>query len=65
VVLLELEGGDNPLAAVPAFAEFQENLKKWMAEPPTVDQMTSSGHTGCSKRQRLAKARAGGGHPGQ
>jgi hypothetical protein len=43
VVLLELEGGDNPLAALPAFVEFQEDLKKWMAEPPTVEQMTVIG----------------------
>jgi hypothetical protein len=44
VVLLKLEGeGDNPLAAVPAFVEFQEDLKKWMAEPPTVEQMTVIG----------------------
>jgi hypothetical protein len=44
VVLLELEGGvDNPLAAVPAFVEFQEDLKKWIAEPPTVEQMTVIG----------------------
>jgi hypothetical protein len=41
VVLLELEGGvDNPLVALPAFVEFQEDLKQWMAEPPTVEQMT-------------------------
>ena len=45
VVLLELEGGvvDNPLAALPAFVEFQEKLKQWMAEPPTVAQMTVVG----------------------
>jgi hypothetical protein len=44
VVLLELEGGvDNSLAAVPAFVEFQEDLKKWIAEPPTVEQMTVIG----------------------
>jgi hypothetical protein len=44
VVLLELEDGvDNPLAALPAVVEFQENLKQWMAEPPTVEQMTVVG----------------------
>jgi hypothetical protein len=43
VVLLELEGGDNPLQALPAFVEFQEDLKQWMAEPPTVEQMTVIG----------------------
>jgi hypothetical protein len=34
---------DNPLAALPAFVEFQENLKQWMAEPPTVEQLTVVG----------------------
>jgi hypothetical protein len=44
VVLLELEdGADNPLAALPTFVEFQENLKQWMAEPPTVEQLTVVG----------------------
>jgi hypothetical protein len=43
VVLLEFEGGDNPLAALPAFVEFQEDLKKWIAEPPTAEQMTVIG----------------------
>jgi hypothetical protein len=44
VVLLELEDGvDNPLVALPAVVEFQENLKQWMAEPPTVEQMTVIG----------------------
>jgi len=44
VVLLKLEDGEhNPLAAVPGFVEFQEDLKKWIAEPPTVEQMTVIG----------------------
>jgi hypothetical protein len=44
VVLLEHKDGvDNPLAALPAFVEFQENLKQWMAEPPTVEQLTVVG----------------------
>jgi hypothetical protein len=44
VALLELEDGvDNPLPALPAFVEFQEDLKKWMAEPPTLEQMTVVG----------------------
>ena len=44
MVLLEHKDGvDNPLAALPAFVEFQENLKQWMAEPPTVEQMTVVG----------------------
>ena len=44
VVLFEAEDGvDNPLVALPAVVEFQENLKQWMAEPPTVEQMTVIG----------------------
>jgi hypothetical protein len=44
VALLELEGGvDNPLSAVPAFVEFQEDLKKWVSGPPTLEQMTVIG----------------------
>jgi hypothetical protein len=40
VVLLALEDGtDNPLAAVPAFTEFQANLKQWIAEPPIPEQL--------------------------
>ena len=39
VVLLELAGdvapGDNPLNAIPEFAELQANLKEWLAGPPT------------------------------
>ena len=37
------DGVDNPLVALPAVVEFQENLKQWMAEPPTVEQMTVIG----------------------
>src|SRR5215472_5957744 len=33
----------NPLAEIPAFTEFQENLKGWLAEPPTVEQLTVAG----------------------
>lgn len=44
MVPLEIEdGADNPLPGLPAFAEFQEDLKKWMAEPPVVEQMTVVG----------------------
>jgi hypothetical protein len=34
---------DNPLTALPAFVEFQEDLKKWVSEPPTLEQMTVIG----------------------
>lgn len=40
LVLLELEEeGQNPLVAIPEFAEFQENLKDWIAEPPVPSPM--------------------------
>ena len=40
VALLELDTGvDNPLPGLPAFREFQENLKNWVAEPPVPEQM--------------------------
>jgi hypothetical protein len=42
--LLQLEEGiENPLAAVPEFREFQANLKDWIAEPPTTEQLTVVG----------------------
>jgi hypothetical protein len=41
---LELEDGvENPLPSVAAFKEFQENLKRWIAEPPTPEQLTVIG----------------------
>jgi hypothetical protein len=47
VALLAVEdgadGADNPLAAVPEFREFQENLKGWIAAPPTPEQLTVIG----------------------
>jgi hypothetical protein len=44
VALLEVDDGvENPLPAMPAFIEFQEDLKKWTAEPPTLDQITVVG----------------------
>jgi hypothetical protein len=44
VALLEIdEGVENPLPTLPEFREFQENLKTWMAEPPTGEQLTVGG----------------------
>lgn len=44
VALLEIdEGVENPLPTLPAFREFQENLKQWMAEPPIPEQLTVIG----------------------
>lgn len=44
VAVTELEDGvENPLPKVPAFTEFQEKLKKWLAEPPVADELTLIG----------------------
>ena len=44
VILLELDDNeDNPLLAIPAFNEVQDNVKNWIAEPPVVEQLTPIG----------------------
>lgn len=44
VILLALDDDDNnPLVAVPAFRDFQENIKSWLAGPPAVEQLTPLG----------------------
>jgi hypothetical protein len=44
VALLGLdEGVDNPLRALPEFVKFQEDLKQWIAEPPTPEQLSVVG----------------------
>jgi hypothetical protein len=44
VILLGLDNDENnPLGAVPAFRNFQENLKTWIAEPPTIEELTPVG----------------------
>lgn len=44
VVLLQLEDGtENPLPAIPAFREFQESLRHWIAEPPVSEQLSVVG----------------------
>jgi hypothetical protein len=44
VILLGLDNDENnPLVAVPAFRDFQENLQTWIAEPPVVEQLTTLG----------------------
>jgi len=44
VAILEFENDeDNPLRALPAYAELLENLKEWQAEQATVEQMTVIG----------------------
>jgi hypothetical protein len=37
------DGIENPLPALPEFREFQKNLKQWLAEPPTPEQLTVVG----------------------
>jgi hypothetical protein len=47
VAILALEDpAANPLAAIPAFTEFQGNLQGWLAEPPSVEQLTVAGSYG-------------------
>jgi hypothetical protein len=45
VVLLALDEGvdGNPLTTVPEFVEFQENLRDWLAGPPSPEQLTVIG----------------------
>ena len=44
MILLALDDDENnPLGAVQAFREFQENLKSWIAGPPTVTELTPVG----------------------
>jgi hypothetical protein len=52
VVLLALDGADNPLPAVPEFREFQEKLKTWVAEPPIAEQLTVVGSYRLFENQR-------------
>ena len=33
---------DNPLLALPEYRAFTENFKTWIAEPPTVEQLTAT-----------------------
>ena len=44
VILLQLDDDEhNPLASVPGFMDFQENIKTWIAEPPVVAELTPVG----------------------
>lgn len=44
VILLGLDDDENnPLLSVPAFRDFQESLKTWIAEPPVVEELTPVG----------------------
>ena len=44
VILLELDDDENnPLSAVQAFRDFQDNLRSWLAGPPVVQELTPIG----------------------
>jgi hypothetical protein len=44
VVLLAVEDGiENPLLALPAVREFQQNLPRWLAQPATPEPLTVVG----------------------
>lgn len=43
VHVASLDGDDNPLASLPAFAEFQRNLPERCAEPPVPSSATVVG----------------------
>jgi len=44
VILLGLDNDQaNPLDSIPAFMDFQTNLRTWIAEPPTVELLTPVG----------------------
>lgn len=36
------DGVDNPLLALPEYRAFAENFKAWIAESPTVEQLTAA-----------------------
>ena len=46
VVLLALEGDQNPLIAIPEFREFQAALPQYLAGPPVVEQLDVLGSYG-------------------
>jgi hypothetical protein len=39
----EFDARDNPLRALPAYADLLENLEQWQAGPSAVEQMTVIG----------------------
>jgi hypothetical protein len=43
VVLLSIDGADNPLSTIPEFVEFQARLKDWIVEPPVPERLTVVG----------------------
>jgi hypothetical protein len=43
VVLLAVDGADNPLTTIPEFGEFQAKLKDWIVEPAVPERLTVVG----------------------
>jgi len=44
VILLALDDDENnPLVVVPAFRDFQDNIRNWIAEPPAAEVLTPVG----------------------
>jgi len=44
LILLALDDDENnPLGAVPAFRDFQNNLSAWIAAPPTIEELEPVG----------------------
>jgi len=41
-LLVTDDGVDNPLVALPEYRAFTENVKTWLAEPPTAEQLTAA-----------------------
>jgi hypothetical protein len=37
VAVLDLPSAESPLAGIPAFVEFEQGLRAWVAEPPTTE----------------------------
>ena len=46
LVLIQLEGDENPLTAIPEFREFQAALPQYLAGPPVVEQLDVLGSYG-------------------
>ncbi len=42
ILVVTDDGVDNPLLALPEYRAFTEHFKTWIAEPPTVEQLTAA-----------------------
>jgi hypothetical protein len=43
VVVLSIDGADNPPGAIPELVELQSRIKDWIVEPPVVERLTVVG----------------------